>query len=134
MGKQRQFQMPAIGSSALLVIFAVLCLTVFALLGLSTAQKGQRLSQISAQAVSDYYAADAKAEEILAQLRSGTVPESVHTEDGEIFTYQCAVTEKQELQVTVRLTNGSWDVLQWQVIPLEWESTDVIRSLWDGET
>lgn len=35
---EQQERAPVIGGSSLLVIFAVLCLTVFALLGLSTAQ------------------------------------------------------------------------------------------------
>ena len=34
-----------------------------------------RLEQVSVQAVEDYYAADAQAEKILAQLRSGQMPE-----------------------------------------------------------
>ena len=51
MDKKHRFSFPAVGGSSLLVIFAVLCLTVFALLGLSTVQAGQRLSNASAEAV-----------------------------------------------------------------------------------
>ena len=36
MKKQKKTSLPAIGGSSLLVIFAVLCLTVFALLSLNT--------------------------------------------------------------------------------------------------
>ena len=49
--KKERVAVPAIGGSSLLVIFAVLCLTVFALLSLSTVQAGDRLSDASADAV-----------------------------------------------------------------------------------
>ena len=82
MNRNKQ-QVPVIGGSSLLVIFAVLCLTVFALLGFSTVQADKRLSDISAEAVSDYYAADCQAEEIFALLRSGQIPDDVST-DGNV--------------------------------------------------
>ena len=77
MRTREKFSPPVVGGSSLLVIFAVLCLTVFALLGLSTVQADQRLSDASAKAVSDYYGADTQAEQIFAQLRSGQVPQGV---------------------------------------------------------
>lgn len=38
MNERQRFSPPAVGGSSLLVIFAVLCLTVFAMLSLSTVQ------------------------------------------------------------------------------------------------
>ena len=64
------FSPPALGGSSLLTVFAVLCLTVFALLSLSTVRADLRLAQHSRQAVQDYYAADARAQEILASIDS----------------------------------------------------------------
>ena len=58
MDEKRRFLPAAVGGSSLLVIFAVLCLTVFALLALSTVQADGRLSQKTAQAVAEYYDAD----------------------------------------------------------------------------
>ena len=77
MDEERRSVPPAPGASALLVIFAVLCLTVLAMLSLSTVQADARLSDASAETVTGYYAADYQAEEILAQLRTGTVPSGV---------------------------------------------------------
>ena len=71
MEDKKRFSPPVVGGSSLLVIFAVLCLTVFALLSLSTVRADVRLSEASAQAVSGYYQADCQAEAILARLRSG---------------------------------------------------------------
>ena len=51
MDERRDSFPPAVGGSSLLVIFAVLCLTVFALLGLATVQANSRLSDASAQTV-----------------------------------------------------------------------------------
>ena len=56
------FSPPAVGGVSLLVVFAVLCLTVFALLSLSTVRADARLSEASAQSVADYYAADCEAQ------------------------------------------------------------------------
>lgn len=41
--KKQRFSPPAIGGTSLLVVFAVLCLTVFALLSLTTVQADVRL-------------------------------------------------------------------------------------------
>ena len=45
------FSSPAVGGSSLLVIFSVLCLTVFALLSVSTVQADRRLAEASAEGV-----------------------------------------------------------------------------------
>lgn len=132
MDKQR-FEAPVVGGSSLLVIFAVLCLTVFALLGLSTVQADIRLSEISAQAVTDYYAADSAAETILARLRAGELPDGV-TVDGDMYRYTCLVSGTQELQVEVRLTDEDWEVLRWQAVSTAREGEEAYLSLWDGDT
>lgn len=129
MSKHQEHQLPVIGGSSLLVIFAVLCLTVFALLGFSTVQADKRLADVSIQAVSDYYAADCAAEEILAKLRAGQLPEGV-TLTGDVYAYSCPISPTQALQVEVR--SGDWEVLRWQAVStIQWqENTDM--ELWDG--
>lgn len=71
MNERRAFRPPVTGGSSILVMFAVLCLTVFSMLSLATARTDARISQASADGVSAYYAADMQAEEILARLRAG---------------------------------------------------------------
>ena len=129
MSKHQEHQLPVIGGSSLLVIFAVLCLTVFALLGFSTVQADKRLADVSIQAVSDYYAADCAAEEIFAKLRAGQLPEGV-TLTGDVYAYSCPISPTQALQVEVR--GGDWEILRWQAVStIHWqENTDV--ELWDG--
>ena len=48
MKRNHSISTPTVGGSSLLVIFAVLCLTVFALLSLSTVQAEKRMADASA--------------------------------------------------------------------------------------
>ncbi len=121
-----------VGGSSLLVIFAVLCLIVFALLSLSTARAGARLSRQSAQAVTAYYQADCTAEELLARLRAGELPEGVTTSENGIFSYTCPISSTQALEAEVLPDGETYIVLRWQsVSTIEWESDDTL-TLWDG--
>ena len=111
MDEERRSVPPAPGASALLVIFAVLCLTVLAVAG--------------------YYAADYQAEEILAQLREGTVPSGVREEAG-VYYYKCTVSSTQDLEVEVRVEGDTYTVLRWRMVPSgTWEPGDG-PELWDG--
>ena len=131
MDNKRRFTIPIVGGSSLLVIFAVLCLTVFALLGLSTVQAGERLSQKTARAVTDYYQADCAAEELFARLRAGEVPAGVTQED-DTYSYTCPISDTQQLCVTLQKQGGDWAVLRWQAeSTVDWETDDGLE-LWDG--
>ena len=126
-----RFTPPAVGGVSLLVVFAVLCLTVFALLGLATVQADVRLANTSARAVSDYYAADCAAQEILARLRNEELPEGVDV-DGDTYRFSCPISEGQTLEAEVRLEGGNCTVLRWQAVSSgEWTFDDGL-DLWDG--
>lgn len=131
MREKERFSPPAAGGSALLVIFAVLCLTVFALLSLSTVQADGRLSEASARAVTAYYGADCQAEAILARLRAGELPEGVTEENG-TYAYACPISDTQRLEVEVRLDDGSWTVLRWQAVSTAAGPAESGLDLWDG--
>ena len=130
--REQRFSPPTLGGSSLLVIFAVLCLTVFALLGLSTVQADSRLSEASANAVSAYYQADAQAESTLALMRSGQTPDGISVH-GDIYSFVCPISETQELQVEVQHSGEAWTVLRWQAVSVtQWEADDSL-DVWDGE-
>lgn len=123
---------PMSGGSSLLVIFAVLCLTVFALLTLSTIRADSRLADAGVQAVLDYYAADTQAEEIFARLRLGEMPEGViQSEDG-TYWYVCPISKTQDLQVTLRRAETEWTVLQWQAVSTAQWRPEKNLPVWDG--
>lgn len=137
--KRESFSPPAIGGSSLLTVFAVLALTVFALLSLSTVRSDVRLADAAAQAVTEYYAADCKAQEILARLRNGEEPEGVeltavpHENGGVGYTYTVPVSGTQELQVEVLLDGVDYKVLRWQAASAgAWTGGDNF-TIWDGE-
>lgn len=127
--------MPAVGGSSLLVIFAVLCLTIFALLGLSTVQADSRMAEASYLAVQNYYEADTEAEHILAALRMGKMPTEgveLNKTEGDIYSYQCRVSDVRALEAEVQITGDSYRVLRWQLISTaEWEADESLN-VWNG--
>ena len=131
MNKSRKTGPMTVGTSSLLVIFAVLCLTVFALLSISTVEANRRLSDSAADAVLDYYKADRAAEEILARLRLGELPEGVMVQDG-VYSYACPISETQTLMVSVSVEGSDYTVLRWQAVAsAPWQSDDTL-TVWDG--
>ena len=133
MSEKRTFSPPVVvGAVSLLTIFAVLCLTVFALLSLSTVQADQRLSDKSFAAVAGYYAADCAAEEILAQLRAGEVPEGVTAYGGGLYRYGCPISDTQTLVVEVAVEDTDYTIIRWQArSTAEWVADDSLP-VWDG--
>lgn len=128
---------PSVGAVSLLVSFAVLCLTVFGLLSLSTVRADERLEEASVRATADYYAADLEAQTVLARIRNGARPESVTFQSdsgGTYASYACPISDTQELRVELELgEDGAYRILRWQAVNLdEWEFDDTL-DLWDGE-
>lgn len=131
MESKRTLSLPTVGIGSLLTVFAALCLTVFALLSVTTVQADCRLSEKSMAAATGYYEADCRAEEILAQLREGLMPEGVTEEDG-IYRYSCAISETQALAVRVKVDGEQFEVLQWQTVStVNWQANDKIP-VWEG--
>lgn len=130
--KRARLSPPALGGVSLLVVFAVLCLTVFALLSLTTVQSGSRLADKSVQAVSNYYAADYEAQHILARLRAGERPPEV-TATGNRYSYFCPVSETQNLEVELELRGTTYTILRWQVVPTGSRSADERPHPWSGD-
>lgn len=123
---------PPVGVSSLLVIFAVLCLTVFALLSVSTVRADARLQQQAAAAVTGWYEADCAAEEILARLRSGEIPEGVSESNG-VYTYACPVSGTQTLAVAVKVEGSDYEILRWQAVStVDWQAGDQLP-VWQGD-
>lgn len=130
---QERVKLPAVGGSSLLVIFTVLCITVFALLGLETVRANCRLTDAAAQSVSSYYSADAQAESIVAMLRAGEVPDYVLQED-DVYTFACAAGDTQALIVSVRISGADYEILSWQTVPSKlWEASEDM-TVWSGES
>ena len=131
--KKSRFVLPSLGGSTLLVIFAVLCLLTFSLLTLSTALSNRRLSEASLAAVSAYYEADCAAQETIALLRTGEIPENV-SRSGNLYSFSCPITEKQSLSVVLEQQENSWYITQYKTVTADDAEYDDTITVWDGET
>ncbi len=130
MKKQDGFSPPAVGGSSLLVIFAVLCMTVFALLSLSSVQAQRRLADAAVQSVTDYYEADLQAQRIFARLKAGEQVAGVRETDG-IYQYEIPISSRQTLGVRLQKTDENWHILRWQAVTTEGETDDSL-DVWKG--
>lgn len=130
--RKRSGSPPPVSGSSLLVIFAILCLTTFALLSLSTVQAHLRRMNSLNSAVADYYAADCQAEAMLAEARRDCVLRAAPRVD--ICNWTVPVSDSQALavEVVIRDTND-YTVRRWQLVSTaDWTPDDDLF-VWDGE-
>ena len=113
-----------IGGSSILVIFVLLCITTFATLAMVSATASFRLATQVASAADDFFAAENKAEEKLAEI-SGLIRSSngegiqIQIEelgaayhDG-VITYSIRVNESLRLDVEIHVNGASLKVYSW---------------------
>lgn len=120
--------LPAMGGASLFTAFAVLLLTMLALLSLSQARADRRLSETMAEGTREYYAADLEAQKIYARLRSGEIPAQVSREEG-FYRYRCSLSRYQTLFVEVDA--DTLEILRWQVVAHP-EAPNEDLSVWTG--
>ena len=132
MNKKTSMPFSGFGGSSLLAAFAVLCLVVLAMLGITTVQSDRRQAEASEQAVAAFYAADRQAQNIYARLKLGEIPEGVEA-DGDIYRYSCPVDHNQTLEVEVKKGEEGWEVLRWQAVTTaEYDEKETLP-VWDGK-
>ena len=132
-----------VGSASVVLIFAVLCLTVFALITFVVAGNNKALIDTEAQLVTAYYEADVLAERVLAEiLESVFIPDSVlgvdiETSwewelDTELVYYACPISDSKELFVKLAINYDSYDVLSWHMRDIgDWTIDDSLN-VWLG--
>lgn len=136
-----------IGSASIIMVFSVLCLTIFAVLTFVTANNEFKLAEKSSNAIKTYYEADTRAvmtegkiKEALArgaQVEIDGVTVTVE-DDGYHFKYAETVDENQELQVEL-CYNGlrsdmpnALETIKWELKNVAEWSPDAEIQLWDG--
>ena len=132
-----------VGSASIVLVFAVLCLTVFSLITFVIAGNDKALVNAEAQLVMGYYEADALAEHIIAEIiKSDVVPGTIRdievaTEIGsevgtEIAYFFCPISEKKDLYVRLSINEDSYDILSWKM----WDNDDWVvddsLNVWQG--
>ncbi len=135
------------GAVSLVMIFCVLCLAVFSVLTLATADRERNLAELTARSAAEYYAADCQAVEIVAALRDGqTVPAPADVDIAltiseysdhavQIAEFAVPIDDSQALDVAVCLRDQGGEtcrILRWQTIYTgPWE-IDESMDVWDG--
>ena len=132
-----------VGSASIILVFAVLCLTIFALISFTAANVDKAMLDISLKTVHEYYEADTLAECILAEiLESSATPKSLRGVDiiseirggVEHVRFECTVSDTKNLYVEVAIYDGgAYDVLSWKVYNIgEWEADESLP-VWLGD-
>ncbi len=136
-----------VGGTSIIMVFILLCLTVFAVLTLQSASADLRLANKSAEASTRYYEADAEAERILAQidevlyiLSESAVDESSYranltraaadlglpvTISGQTLTYSVPAGVNQRLEVGLELP---WPATEERIKRVKWAVTAIEQS------
>ena len=136
-----------VGSASIIMIFAVLCLTVFSTLSFVTANQEREQAEKSALAMQQYYAADWQCEEqyeqIYQKLRAGIAVEQLQqeldvqvTKQGSLYyiTYAADIDENQQLQVRLAVSqDGNIHTEQWKAAAVQQQEYDDTLAVWDGE-
>ena len=124
------------GAVSLVMIFCVMCLAVFSVLTLASADRESKLSEMTAQSAADYYRADYDATVIVAALQNGSpLPSDLDVDiawDGDTASFLLPVGDSQGLDVAVSIHGGACEILRWQMVYTgDWEPDDFLV-LWDG--
>jgi len=133
-----------VGSASIVLVFAVLCLTVFSLITYVVAGNDRSLVNAKIGLVSGYYEADALAEQILMELLDADeTPQNIHgvniytewdeSRGVETTYFFCKISDIKSLYVHLILRDDSFDILSWRMYDTdEWEFDNSIN-VWPGE-
>lgn len=126
MKEQKSASPLGVGLITIITVLLVLTLSIFSALTLSTARADLSLSQINADTVTAYYAADQEAAALYAAFAAGTERELLR---------EIPLQNEQTLSLhLLREEDGSITVLAWDVTPAAPDDSaiDDAPDLWDG--
>ncbi len=151
--KTRKIAM-GVGYVSVMLIFAVICLTIFAVMSFKAAMSTDTFNNRSGEFLKQYYAADSKAKETLSKLndsmqaaRGSMFFEEEFEEaakaldgvsvkqspDGFLASYDVPINDRQVLAVEIRFDNdGKYTIRQWQSRDVGFDDTESHLGVWDG--
>ncbi|MCL2627781.1 MAG: hypothetical protein FWD44_03675 [Oscillospiraceae bacterium] len=132
-----------VGSISIVLVFTVLSLTVFSLIMLYVSGNDKALVDAKAEAVKNYYSADAEAEAILAEIMSSeNLPESIngsaiYSEFDSInmtekISFVAPISETTALYVNIVRKDDNFDILSWKMVMIDTPGYDGSLNLWPG--
>ena len=134
-----------IGSASIVLVFAVLCLSVFSLITFVVAGNDKALIDAEAKLVTGYYDADALAERVLAYIvETGDIPTEYEgvteffsewdmAQDADVVQYVCPVTDIKSLVVKVAIRWDSYEILSWKMVDTDDWEFDSSMDVWLGD-
>jgi hypothetical protein len=134
-----------IGSASIMLVFAVLCLTILAIISYSSAVANRAMVQVEANLVQKYYQADQLAEYIFAELLTADfIPEMINDIEimsgwdweleAEILSFACEISDKKELYVLLAVHDQAMDIVTWRMRDIGgWEESDEPLNLFDDD-
>ncbi len=134
-----------LGGASLVLIFSILCLAIFAVLALSSANREKTLTDRLKASTEAYYAADSRAVEIEVKLREalarGETPSEIDgvtvTAQDDTYTYACPIDERRTLAVVLKAARNQLPVtlqtLQWcEISTADWTPQEEL-DVWKGD-
>lgn len=141
-----------VGYTSIMIIFALVCLVIFAVLSLKAASSDMALNERSGEYLKEYYKADDIAKQNLCELdelsykarESGFFAETFQeladgkpvliriVRDGCSADYSVPINERQELSVSITFkASGGYEINRWQCRTLSSANDDHLH-VWDG--
>lgn len=143
-----------VGYVSVMLVFAVICLTIFAVLSFKAAISTDSFNDRSSEFMKQYYAADTEAKKTLSQLNdcaynaktSGFFEDSFAesaqniegvnvraVQNGISVSYTVAINDSQELYVNVVFDwNGEFRIAQWKSCNIYEDDSNSHLGVWDG--
>lgn len=110
-----------IGLSTLMMVFTVLCLTIFATLSFLQARRNLKESDLIVNSSIEYYAADYKASIIYEDLLDNCNnlvylnENNIEVKDN-IYSYSIQINDKSTLDIKLEYNDGLFTILSWQEV------------------
>lgn len=152
-----------VGYVSVMIIFAIICLTIFAVFSIKAASSNDAFNERSGGFLKQYYAADSEAKLILARLDEcaynarlanpdknaenavfvGAFELSANGIEGVVVSsaeggcaadYSVKINDRQELAVEVVFyAGGGFEITRWQSVTVSGGGDDSHINVWDGE-
>ena len=137
-----------VGSASIVLVFAVLCLTIFTVISFVPALTEERLAALEVQAVQEFFAADVRAEQVLGAILAADIPPAYVGDItigaywnwdllAAIMNFSVPINEEMVLSVVVILWDDDYIIQTWRVQNLyEWESDQRLNLFqgWDDDS
>lgn len=128
-----------VGASSILLILVVVSLTLFAVLSLMQARADAALTDKTARSVGAYYDADARAQQMLAQIDGAlsrgediALVEGVTMTAAGEYAFSVAASDGHTLGVALRVDGGAYTIISYRYVGSAAWSGENENTLWPG--